>query len=141
MLPESIANFHIPSSASVAAYLSRVSHQMETNRREYMPADREEGDLHPRYHEQWDTLIHSVVEEGVDDSGIQAPVLNRDKVFEMLKTHQTKTFQQGIIAFVRSVEEKVCKTTLQGASVQWHADYFSFAHCIYRRCRFQRVQK
>eukprot|EP01032_Pedospumella_encystans_P023185 gene23185-26249_t len=82
-LPESISNFHIPSSASVASYLSRVSLLIKTHQCEYMPVSREEGDLHPRYHEQWDTLIHSVVEEGVDDSGIQVPVLNREKALPM----------------------------------------------------------
>ena len=111
--PESIANFHIPSSVSVAAYRSTVSYLMETHRCEYMQLDREEGDLHPRYHEQWDTLIHGVVSEGVTDSGAHVSVLNRDKVYQLLKTHQTKTFQQGIIAFVRSVEEKVSKPAPQ----------------------------
>eukprot|EP01032_Pedospumella_encystans_P017399 gene17399-19826_t len=105
-LLESIANFHIPSSTPVEGYRGRVSYLMETHRREYMQVDQEESNVHPRYHEQWDTLMHGVVSESISDSGTQAQELNREKVFELLKTHNADTFKQLVLKFIQSIERQ-----------------------------------
>ena len=104
-MPESIANFHIPSSVSVEGYRGRVSYLMETYRCDYMQVGQEEGNVHPRYHEQWHTLMYDVVNES--ESCVQLPVLDREKVFELLRTHHTDIFKQLIVDFIQSIERKV----------------------------------
>ena len=63
-----------------------------------------------RFDEQWDTLIHGVVSERVNDSGDKVSVLDSEKVFELLKTHHTDIFKQGVVQFIQSLERRVCET-------------------------------
>ena len=142
MLPDSLEEFHIPDTVSAAHYRSKVALLMEKYKG-YYTQERFDGQeanvLHPAFAKQWDTLLFDVVSESIRARGTQVQELNRGKVFEMLKTHPIDTFKQEIIAFVRSVEEKVSKLVHQCYFILWHAGYFSFsfAHCICRRCRCQ----
>ena len=80
---------------------------METHQCDYMQVGEEAENLHPRYHEQWDTLINGVVSESISDSGDQVLVLNREKVFELLQTHHTNAFKQLVLKFIQSIERQV----------------------------------
>eukprot|EP01032_Pedospumella_encystans_P016193 gene16193-18483_t len=79
MLPDSLEEFHIPSTVSIAYYRSKVALLMEKYKGYYMQKGQEDDVLHPTFHQQKDALLYRVVHQSDHINDIQVPVLNRDK--------------------------------------------------------------
>ena len=110
MLPESLEEFHIPSTVSVACYRRKAALLMEKYKGYYMQERSEEQGasvLHPAFTKQWDILLFDVVSEGSSNSSTQVQELNREKVFELLNAHSTDAFKERVIEFIHAVEDRV----------------------------------
>lgn len=110
MLPDSLEEFHIPDTVSVARYRRKVGLLMEKYKGYYMQ-ERLEGQeasvLHPAFTKQRDSLVYGVVNESINARGAQESVLDREKVFELLEVHHTDVFKERVIEFIHAVEGRV----------------------------------
>ena len=106
-LPGSLDEFHIPSTVSVACYRRKVALLMEKYKGYYMQQGQDADVLHPMFHQQKDVLLYRVVDQSDHNNDIQVPVLNREKVFELLKAHSMNAFKEKMIEFIRTIEKMV----------------------------------
>eukprot|EP01032_Pedospumella_encystans_P016172 gene16172-18459_t len=110
MLPASLEEFYIPDAVPVARYRSKVALLMEKYKGYYMQNGQDADLLHPVFHQQKDALLYRVVHQSDHINDIQVPVLNRDKVLEMLKAHSMNAFMEKMIEFIRTIEKMALPT-------------------------------
>ena len=130
LLPDSLEEFLIPDTVSVARYRSRVGLLMEKYKGYYMLKGQDADLLHPTFHQQKDALLYRVVHQSNDNTDIQVPVLNREKVFELLQTQSVNAFKKKMIEFIRTVEKMVwTRSELSNFTL---IVYLTDSYCIYK---------
>ena len=123
MLPDSLEEFQIPSTVSVARYRRKVGLLMEKYKGYYMQERSEEQTasvLHPAFAKQRDSLVYGVVNESINARGAQESVLDREKVFELLEAHHTDVFKERVIEFIHAVEVRVRANMFHSSETRWY---------------------